>query len=927
MPEKMPFAIRFVHVLALISVLFISGCNLFTNQEERFNKAVEYRDKGELNAAVIEFKNVLKGDPDHLQARWLLGKTYLQLNDAQRAKKELLRAKSLGKNDKEMTVELVQAYLQSKEPKEALRMLNALPADAWDAQAFSLRGDVQLGLGLQAEARESFLESLKLDSSYSNARYGLIRLALVKADFSEAEQLIDQVLAEKQDDFQGLVFKAELELSRGAPEEAIKAYKKALQGDSDNLFVKVGLARAYLALGRVDEAETQLDSIDKISPNGLVTLYLKAVAARQRNDLNAAKTLLLEVLSKAPEHYPSQLLLGSIQFESAEYEQAVKQLSSYLTHYPDYVPAKKLLAQSYIKLGSNDKAIDLLESAVASVPDDPQLLALLGNLYASKQAYAKSEDYYQRALALKPGTKEIETRLALNRWASGDQDQAIAELSTIVATGQDYVPADLALISAQLKSKAYKKALDAALSLAEKRPEYPVAYALAAAASEGMGERKQARAYLEKSIQVDPRYINGYLSLARQDMTDGKTDAAKKRLNDALEKNPHAEQILLMLAQLEERQGNKQAAMDLISRAKENNPQALAPRLLLASAALQVGKFDAARGLAEEAFKIAPGNLNVLRLRAEVERMSGNDQAALKIYEQILKVQPGLADVHLKMGELQSRMGKWDDARRSLQEALSLDPAHWETQRALGEVELRLGHQGKAAELAEQLIQGQHDDAAGYALKGDVLMSQGKPEAAVASYRQAHAIAGGRSTLLRLSNAMRASGKSSESAQLLSQWIQQHPEDLGVRMNYAGLLQSQGDLAGASAGYEQILAARPNDVVAMNNLAWIYQTQGKTVDALKLAEQAYKAQPEVAGIMDTYGWILVNGQQVDKGLKLLEQAVAKQNKDPDIRYHLAVAYARADKKDRARSELKEILATNAAFSERENARQLLESLR
>ena len=208
-----------------------------------------------------------------------------------------------------------------------------------------------------------------------------------------------------------------------------------------------------------------------------------------------------------------------------------------------------------------------------------------------------------------------------------------------------------------------------------------------------------------------------------------------------------------------------------------------------------------------------------------------------------------------------------------------------------------------------------------------MLISQGKPAMAVPVYRQAYKIAGSRSALLRLTNALQVTGKQRESAQLLSQWMKQHPKDLGARMSYAGLMQSEGNLSAAATEYEQILAQRPNDAVAMNNLAWIYQTQGKTAEALGLAEKAYKQAPEVPGIMDTYGWILVNSAELAQGIELLEKAVAKKGDDPDMRYHLAAAYARTDDKARAKRELEEILASNDKFSERANAQKLLESLR
>ena len=110
-----PFRLFSVCVLGF--ALLISGCGLFVDTEDRFRQAVEHREKGELNAAMIEFKNVLKDEPDHAQARWLLGKTYLEMNDGLSAKKELQRARELGVDNDELLIALVKAYLKTNEPE------------------------------------------------------------------------------------------------------------------------------------------------------------------------------------------------------------------------------------------------------------------------------------------------------------------------------------------------------------------------------------------------------------------------------------------------------------------------------------------------------------------------------------------------------------------------------------------------------------------------------------------------------------------------------------------------------------------------------------------------------------------------------------------------------------------------------------------
>ncbi|MEJ2395623.1 MAG: tetratricopeptide repeat protein, partial [Candidatus Thiodiazotropha sp.] len=396
--------LRLLSAFVLGSALFISGCSLFTSNEDRFREAVSHRNQGDLKAAAIEFKNVLKADPNHAQARWLLGKTYLDLNDGLSAKKELLRAQELGVDDDQLPLAIAKAYLLTSEPEAALKLIEETPGLAKDAQGLVVRGEAQMAQGRLEEAKQSFQTALDVDPEHVAASYGLIRMALNAKDIPTAQAQIEAVLKQDPDDFQGLVFKAELALSQGKPQLAIDAYLQALKV-REFLLVRVGLARAYLASGNTEAAESQLGHVFEKSPDYLPALFLKAVSAVQRKDFDQAKSLLQEVLSKAPDHYASMFLLGSVHFNLGEYEQAANQLVSYLAEDVTNVNAKKLLAQAYLKLGDTQRAVERLESAADSAPNDPELMSMLGNLYTGMGDYAAGEDYFQRALKLAPGAK------------------------------------------------------------------------------------------------------------------------------------------------------------------------------------------------------------------------------------------------------------------------------------------------------------------------------------------------------------------------------------------------------------------------------------------------------------------------------------------------------------------------------------------
>ncbi|MCU7842402.1 MAG: PEP-CTERM system TPR-repeat protein PrsT [Candidatus Thiodiazotropha sp. (ex Monitilora ramsayi)] len=925
LPNK-PLSLGFFVPWILITVFFISGCNLFTSNEERFRKAVDHQEKGEVNAAIIEFKNVIKSDPEHAQARLLLGKAYLKINDGAGAKKELLRARSLGVVDSDLAVELAKAYLLTDELDEAQSLLEETPSLPQDGETLTLKGDVVLALGRIAEAKRHYQASLSSDPTYIRARYGLVRLALRENNNVEASQQIKKILDLDESDFQGLIYLAEVELNQGNPQAAIEAYKRALK-TADNTFVRIGLARAYLAVSDTESADRQLDAVAEREPENLVVSYLKAVSAYQRNDLSTAKTLLLEVVGKAPDHYPSLLLLGSVHFHLAEYEQAINNLVRYLAQDESHVRAKKVLAQSYVKLGDLDRAIERLESAADTTPNDPELMMMLGNLYTGKGDYASGESYYNKAMKLAPGVKEIETRMAINRWASGDHDQAIADLNTITESEQAYLPADIALITAHMQSKEFQQALDVSRKLIEKKPDMPIGYALAAAAQEAMGAKAEAVSYLEQSLQVDPGYMNGYLLLARMALKEGDVQRARRRLEQALTQQPNDEKALLMLATLEEQAGNKTQATKLVEQARAGNPRAVTPRVLLANAALGQGKIDEARALTQEALTIAPSDISVVLLQAELEQAAGDNQAALKAYEKVLEINPGAFDVAAKMAGIMAKLGDLAGAQRVFESILAQKADHIGAQWALGGIALQQGKPKLAAEYAERLIK-QHDaSAAGYSLKGDVMMSRKQFEGALAAYREAFSRSEGRMTLAKITQSLQTLGRKRESLEMLDQWLEKRPEDIDTRLSYATQLQSLGDDARAIAEYQEILQRKPDHPVAMNNLAWLYYTQGSTEKALDLAKRAHQIAPSVPGIIDTYGWILVNNNQVDAGLKLLEEARAKRPEDLDIRYHLAAAHARAGNSGFAKSELEEILASNKGFSEKQNAADLLNSLR
>ncbi|MEO9189160.1 MAG: hypothetical protein ABI224_04030, partial [Acetobacteraceae bacterium] len=113
----------------------------------------------------------------------------------------------------------------------------------------------------------------------------------------------------------------------------------------------------------------------------------------------------------------------------------------------------------------------------------------------------------------------------------------------------------------------------------------------------------------------------------------------------------------------------------------------------------------------------------------------------------------------------------------------------------------------------------------------------------------------------------------------------------------------------------------PRNAVALNNLARVYQLRGDP-QARATAEKAFLLDPSAQNA-DTLGWILTRGGDPARGLVLLRQAAPG---DPRFAYHLGVALNDVGQKENAVKVLNAVVAVKGDFTEKADARKLLEQI-
>ncbi len=916
----------FCIAVGLIAVLSLAGCGDDAKElQEHFDRALDYRHKGDMRSAVIELKNVLQIDPDHAEARWLLGRTYVALGDGASAQKELQRARDLGFSSFEMKRATVRALLLQGQFDTASKQMQQLSESDIDADWLVLRGQAELGRQQVEKAKQAFEAALEKDRNNSGARRGLARIGLIAGDTQAAERQLDEALQSAADDIQTWILKGELELSLRKPAAAQASFQKALELSPANITARMGIVRAMLAQSKTGEAGEHIDVLVKTSPNHPLVNYLRALAARQGNDLDGAQAALAEVLRVAPNHAASLLLAGQLHYLRREFERARDALQRYLGQLPGNTAAKKLLAATYIELKQPQKAVDLLGPLAAQAPNDPQLLAMLGTAHMSQRDFQTGRSYLDQAAELAPDAAAIRTQLAVSHLATGDSADAIAELEAVVESNPEFSRADVLLILTHFQNREFDKALSAARTLADKQPANARVQNLLGAAYEGTKDVVMARRSYHKALELNPDYVTAALNLARLDLIDGKRDEARVAYEAILEHHADQPLALVALAKMASEDGRTQEGIALLERARERNPRAVQPRLVLASYYLRRGNANETLTIAREAYGLAPQLPAAALLLGRAQIANGLSDDAISTLSELAERYPASVEAHMQLALAYGQKRDAENTRRALERVLALAPGNPLATLGLGNLALRTGKADEAMKIARELQKTQPQSPAGFSLEGDVLMAKNAPREAASAYATALDKAPASVTVLKLYAAEKRAKKSQASTRL-SDWLEKHPNDAAVRLAYASVLHQSGQKAQAVAEYERVLKTQPGSVLALNNLAWLYFETGDP-RALEIAERAYNRAPNRAEIIDTYGWLLVKSGAIEQGLRLLEEAASLNPNNGDIRYHLAAALAKAGDQGRARDELGTLLGSGGDFPEKPAAEALYQVLK
>ena len=395
----------------------------------------------------------------------------------------------------------------------------------------------------------------------------------------------------------------------------------------------------------------------------------EAVAALERGDEQAARSLFGRALELEPRNVTALTYLGVLADRAGQFAEAERHFAAAAIAAPRLPSARNNHGAILLRLGRTREAARQFEVSLKLDKNQPSALVNLAQIRFISGLPAdlnEARDLFRRAYALAP---DAEIARALTVIALKLKDRAAA-----AEHYRDY--SKLLAASGVPQSVAARADLGGALLEAELFAE--------------------AAAELKAAAEADPMNADVAVRLARAYIGLKDLPAAGRALEGAVARGVEAAPVYALLASVYEKSGHIENAIPAMRLAIERDPQ-------------------------REEYRFAYGMLltGVLAPAAAVIRL-----------EESLKLFPNSARLWFALGLAQFKWGKNDDAAKALTRATELDPKFAPAYAYLGMTFVELGRYDEAVKLYEQALAADPSLGVVHYLIADVLLK--KPDADLA---------------------------------------------------------------------------------------------------------------------------------------------------------------------------------------------------
>ncbi|MCD6193100.1 MAG: sulfatase-like hydrolase/transferase [Candidatus Aminicenantes bacterium] len=271
-----------------------------------FNQLSEAREtglKGNFDRAIRLIKEIIRDDPEVIDAYFTLGNLYFKHQDFDRALEQFFIVLDKNPRDAFTIINIANCYIMKGEFERGEEFLkNKLKTIPPDSQVYLILGNIEFALKKYTEAEQAYRECLRLNPSSASAYTALGGIYVIQNKLNQAEESLCQA-ARLNSRLRNLHYNlAQLYEKKGELARAIEEYKLELENIPHNFRASFNLARLYRLLKNDREEEKYLKQTIESNPRfPLSYFYLARIYLNRGERYEEAIELVKKGLDLKPE--------------------------------------------------------------------------------------------------------------------------------------------------------------------------------------------------------------------------------------------------------------------------------------------------------------------------------------------------------------------------------------------------------------------------------------------------------------------------------------------------------------------------------------------------------------------------------------------------------------------------------------------------
>ena len=569
--------------------------------------------------------------------------------------------------DKELTNPNLKQGKQSYEKKfyrdaiaEFTEVVQSDAPDREKAIALTYTGMIHDKQGKYAQAIEAFTRALKYNPESGAALKNLALAYRHKGEYSRALGTINEALDQYPGTFEYLLLRGNIMYETGNYQDAVKAYRRAIDAGEDNPSAHYNMALALLKTG------DEVSAID----------YLKKAGA-----LDQSGTIASRAYGR----------LGNIFTNRRDYQLAEKYLSMAAKMNTDDPLFHYNLGIVYLKQDKPEKALEAFHKAEALGTENVNLIENLGEAYASMQQYDKSIELYERLKPMQQNNVRVLSRIAELYYRKGKLDRAYdyyKKITTIEPASENARIAYLNMGNILDDQQQFRDAIRMYQKALSINPKDDTALYNLGITYNHAGMPEKAVETWNRAANLNPDNPDPLLAIANMYYEKGHYNEAMDQYVQILRRWPNIQEAQFKLGTIYYRKNQHQYAIDAFDRAIEiKGDNDLARKAYINRGIILANRdteesLEKARNSIQKALLIQPGDPQALLSLGTVFMKKNMYDDAIELFHQALQATSDdslMAEAYHNLGKCYYKQNNYKKSLQFFTQSLELDPSREET--------------------------------------------------------------------------------------------------------------------------------------------------------------------------------------------------------------------------------------------------------